>query len=167
MDQPIKPTSPDTQLIIDFLAKAEKEQIITYQQISAVIGFDIKDKYYLLATARKNLAKENILFISIRGIGIKRASDHDKVVQGCSRGRRSRNQLRKGVQELASIENYQSLSREDQVRHNLSLGVYGNLLQFTSAENMKKIEQAVRQENKPLDFTKTLELFQNNKKDPG
>ena len=152
--------SIDTQLIYDKLKTAAIGDLVTYSDMSAIVGRDVqKSAYANMHSAVRMCLRERILFEPIRGRGLKRLTDSEIVGTGISTMKKIRRSASKGALKLASVNKFDELTKEEQVKHNSYLSIIGALRHFSDSASVKKIESAVQEKNQKLPWARTLEAF--------
>ncbi len=105
--------SADTDLIVNLLRKVNGE--IEYTQIAKMTGLAMPRVKDLLRSARKILRRENILFGTIIGVGLKRLSDLDKARKTESVKKRIAQTATRELKDLATIEHEQAMPLREQL----------------------------------------------------
>lgn len=138
--------SLETQTLVKLLSDETHDDTFTYDEISKAIGGDIADHPGSLASARRVVQREKqIVFETVRGVGIKRASDSD-IVNGRAKDLAGiRGIARRGLKKIACIKNYDSLPGDVKQRHNVYASGLALLHHATTQSAQAKIEQKVVQ----------------------
>jgi alkylated DNA nucleotide flippase Atl1 len=141
---------PDFQLSADSAAivKAIEEMpvggVITYAQLSAVIGRDIRHFRGSLESARKSVQRDKgMVFDVIRKEGIKRLADNEIIDLSDKAREHSRRHAKRIAKKLICV-NYESLSKDKQVKHNAALSMFGTLSELSSTASMKRLEAQIQ-----------------------
>lgn len=106
----------ETETLIDRLSATNVGDLLAYAELSALIHADVQDAGAgYLRSARKHLLRQRVAFVTIRGVGIKRANDTEIVGDGHSRTARVRRAARRNVVILDCAEP-DRLSPQDRYR---------------------------------------------------
>jgi len=122
---PIFRRSHDTDVLVNMLSKLDPGDVITYDELSKVIGRDVREGTArgALLSARRVLLKEQQKLIEVceRGVSLKCCVPQDVVQTLASRRHHEKRHIRKSVAISCSIskEQYEGLSPE--MRTNLNL----------------------------------------------
>ena len=151
----------DARILLGRLKKANVGEVLTYQELSDLIGRDVQHgARHILVSARRWAAKDRIIFGSVTGKGIQRLDDEGKVKAGAGHLDRIRRESRRASRTLASVDDFSSLSNESRIRHNMAMSVFGIIQQATGNKIREKISEKVEAtENGSLAIKKSLELF--------
>jgi hypothetical protein len=152
--------SNDTKIIESVLAEAEVGQTITYQELSAAIGRDVRQfAYPSLISARRCLqntkrmvfgVEANVGLIRLNDSGIVESTEHDrKIIQ--RRAKRTIDKLR--------CAEFDKLTGEEKRRHVTASAQMGAVAMFASKNATKKIAGKVNGSSDALPIGETLKLF--------
>ena len=156
--------SIDTRLIMERLDKANIGDVVTYAELSQIIGRNLKTVYHFTATARKRLLKEKKYFQAVPGVGFKRCDDSEKVATGGSYLQRSRRACRRGARITTSVDDYDAMSKGDKVRHNAQLSLLLTMQSISTPRKLKAITQRVADTEQKLTIKSTIEAIVGSKK---
>lgn len=95
--------------------------IVTYDELSAAIGSDVrqpKGRGWLYGARTVLLRDDGIVFSPVRGVGLQRLTDHEKVASGQDALRRIRRTARRGDRRVESGLRSNSLTPEDRATGN-------------------------------------------------
>lgn len=161
--------SIDTMALIKYLTEKKDENgLITYQELSEVIGRDIqKEARGCLKTAQNRLLNdEGISFGVIRGEGIRKLSQEEVVDASDAPIMRSRRLAKRGFARLTKgIQDFENLPREKQIKHNVAASIFGMINHMTKAKSIQKLIPAVEKASGILPVMKTIEAFKKEKSD--
>lgn len=157
----IREINVDARALLARMKAAGVGEIITYDEMSELIGRDVRGgSRHVLEAARRWARRERIIFGAVTGIGIKRLDDAGKVRVGSGMMDKIRRTSRRAAQTLAAVEDFGALPNEMKVQHNMSLSIYGIIQQATSSKMQNRISERVDgAENGVLAIKKSLELF--------
>ena len=160
-ERPTFSMSADTRAAFDLLASAKVGGTVTYDDLAAVTRRDVRgDDRYVVASARRALEREGVIFGVLHGVGLKRLTDAEILADAERAYPRIRRASRRAALRALSIENFDALSAEDKSRHNAMVSVFGAVAAMTDYRSIKKIEQRVSAESKQtLSLGDTLEAF--------
>lgn len=161
MSETIQEISLDAQLIRDRLQNASVGDIITYDELSGLIGRDVRAKAMgAINTARKHAMKnKNMVFRAVANEGLQRMSDSEIVSSVDGDLKRVRRTVRRSSTKITRVD-FGKLSKEEQVDHNAKLSMLGVLAQFASKPALTTIRSKVSDASTILPIGKTLEAFQ-------
>lgn len=149
--------SIDAQIIERHLETAEVGQLVTYAELSELIGRDVQGKgRYLLETAKRALLRRGIVFETVRGEGIKRASDIEIVDHRQQDFDRIKRTAGRALNKLACV-NQDSLNNEAKIKFNATASHLGVLRQLTSRKAIEAVEQQTRESKQQLPLARTIE----------
>lgn len=152
--------SVDTKMLQDRLRDLKDGEIATYEELSSLVGRDVTASARgNLNSARNRLLNEGIAIVCVHGQGVKRASDAEKIGTGLAYMKRIRRGARKTGKIVAAVDDFDSLSKDLQVQHNLTLSVLGVVGHMTKATTIKQLEARIDQAKKSLPIAKTLEAM--------
>lgn len=151
----------DARVILARLKAAKVGDVITYSELSELVGRDVqKGSRHILEAARRWAKKDRVIFGVITGQGLKRLDDAGKVRVGSGMMDKIRRTSRRAAQTLAAVENFDALPNEMKIQHNMSLSVFGIIQQATSRKVQDRIAEKVEGvEGGVLAMKKSLELF--------
>lgn len=156
----ISACSLETTLVYQRLQRCEREEVVTYKELTDLIGRNIQAyRTPLTSATRKMLNYDNVDFQVVRGLGIKRVNDTEIVNSSDSTFVRIRRTALKKSKQLACVEKFNDLTEELKAKHNASLSVLGAIRQFSKRNTIKKIEGKVREAGATLPVAKTIKLF--------
>lgn len=151
-----------SQQLIDLLGQKEINEVVSYEEMSNLIGVDIqsaKGRGYL-STARKRLLKdEKMVFGTIRKEGVKRLDD-ETVVKTAGRNYLTsmRKRGRVAYQKNTSVD-YHALSDTGKIDHQCTMTILGLMNHITSRSSVHKIHQTVHEKQEEISQKETLRLL--------
>lgn len=158
MPRTIPELSIDAQTIEKFLDTLDPGTIATYEELTRLIGRDVRQDRGPLNTAIRRLVRNQKVFAAVRGVGFKRLSDSEILGLTPSALASMSNKARRTAKKLAAVD-YNSLSREQQTQHNTALSVLAVVNYMAKPSNIKKLEQRVGESHAALPVGRTLEAF--------
>lgn len=161
-EKTIPEISLNTRMLFERLKPAQQRDVLTYSELSAVIGLDVqKEGYHHLYSARRKAEVElGMVFEAIENVGIKRLDDNGIIASYTDRAvDLTRKKARRYRQKLTKVVDYNSLPDVSKVKHNATLTVLWFFEKMTQHKRFDKIKQVVSSTHKTLSFDKTLELF--------
>lgn len=152
--------SIDTKTLEDRLRTLKEDETISYQDLTFLIGRDVTNGARSnLMSARSRLLNEGIVIACVRGVGVKRINDTEKIGEGLRYLKKIRRGARKTAKVVAAVENFDSLPKDLQVQHNLTMSVLGLVTHMTKSSTIKQLEGKIDQEKKALPVARTLEAL--------
>jgi hypothetical protein len=155
-------TSQETQAIIKLLSEAVIGKLITYEEIINAAGgnviYGIDPLRGALNTAERYLQKEkNFVFDKVRGVGIQRLLDDQKIRKGKAKMTSAR-RISRTAGKIVACADFQNLD-SDQRKEAVCLQAQLGAIQLaTSSKSQHTIMQQLEQ-NKQIDLASTIELF--------
>lgn len=154
----------DTRRIQERLDAANIGDVVTYSELSGIIGRDVMSCYHLTRTARKALLATKKFFLAVPSVGFKRCDDPQKVAAGSSYLRRVRRACKKGAIITASVDDYDAMTKGDQTRHNAQLSLLGTMRAISTPAKLKAIESRVADSQEKLSMKDTIQAIAGGKK---
>lgn len=157
--QGIPQVSVNAQRLYEQLRAVAPEDTITYDALTQTIGVDVRTVATgALSTARRMAHRlDSAVFVSVRGVGLKRVNDVEKVGLG-SDLRPLRRMLRRKARILGAVK-YDALPADAQRQHNTGLAMLGAVQLMTQRSEVRRVDGAVAQAQRPISFDETLKLF--------
>lgn len=152
--------SADAKILINLLEEAVVGQTVSYQQMSAAIGRDVR-KHALssLGTARRFLQKEKrMVFGAERGVGLVRLNDNDVVRSVESDRLKVHRQAKRTMNKLSTVE-FNKLDDENKKAHVSVSAQMGAIAMFSHKSANKKIESQVSTSQQNISIGETLKMF--------
>lgn len=138
---PIAKNGADIHAITTVLDRLAFGEIATYADISEAIGRDCQKHRYLIEKALSGLERKRKIFSCVKNVGYQRLSDSEIVECSFVAFKRIRKSARRHVTRLSSVE-WRSLSRDEQLRHNLHISALGAIAHIATPSNIAKMSQA-------------------------
>ena len=154
----------ETRIIADRLDKAELGDVVTYSELSALIGRDIQEVYHLTVTARNQMLAIKKYFQAVPGVGFLRCTDKQKVASGSAYLGKMRKAGGRGARITTSVDDYDAMDRADQVRHNAQLSLFLTMRAMSTPGKVKAIEARVSEAQQRLSVKSTLDAIAGSKK---
>lgn len=157
----IQEISVDARLLHQKLKTIEIGATVTWDDLSSVIGRDVRDSgYSALTTARRRVQiDDGMIFDAVHTIGLKRLTDIEIVSSGQSFVDRVRRIARKGAKRLLSVKDFDKLPNNVKVSHNAYASLLGAITQVSSESKVRMLEKHVQNTQQALPLAKTLEVF--------
>lgn len=159
-DRSIPDKRIETQLMEERFAAAQVGDLVSYDDLVALTGVDVRDRYrHLLYSALGSVkARHRIAFACVPGKGYVRANDEQIVASADGVNCRIRGAARAGMKTLACV-NYTALSSQDQVRHNTGATIFHIVSTVTSRRGFARLERAVEASHTALSATQAMKAF--------
>lgn len=152
--------SIDVQQLVNRMKQMAPEELVTYKELTQLIGRDVTVHRHLTDSARKILMRDhNMVFRSVINEGLKRLADCDVVdVVLDDRRKRIYRQAAVASRELTTVD-YARLGSDKQTRHNTGMALFGALYQATSKTAVKRLQQRVANAGGAIDNSGILRLI--------
>lgn len=163
MNKSIPEMAIDTKLLFQRLQKAFVGDLITYPELSEIIGRNVqKEARGCLISAMRVALYNEMVFGTVRKVGIKRLTDRE--LAGIGEGVRLHigRVARKAVRKMTMVNNFETLSNEEKIRHNTGVSMLGAIGHITSSKQAKSLEGKVSSSLEALPLQKTLQAFMGN-----
>lgn len=159
--KPVGLMSIDVATIYKRLSMLAIGEVATYEELSAIIGRDVRDKAgWIVSNARRKcLNDDQIVLGVVTKIGLKRLSDAEIVETGQDVVSRIHNMTVKGARRLAAVKSYDALPKDKQNQFNTYTSLIGVLGHFTRAKQVNKVSEAAQKSSGQLPLAKMLEAF--------
>lgn len=157
--RPIGLLSIDTKAVYDRLTKAKMGETVSYDELSQLIGRDIRNgAYWCLQSARRKALIDGLVFGSVSKVGIKRLNDTEIVDTGHDAVTRIHRLSTRSARKVALAE-YSTLSPESKVKFNTHVSILGVMAHMTRSKQVAKLTESVTKAQASLPLAKTLEAF--------
>ena len=157
--------SIEVKAVYERLQAAPVNEVVSYSELRDLINRNpqIGRGYSIVKTAReKALREKQMVFEIVPNIGLKHLCAPDIVDTSSAPRDRIRRIARKAFAKLTSINgNFASLTREQQLRHNLNVSVYGAVAHITHGTQVRRLEASIKDTALPVQ--KTLDAFRDEK----
>lgn len=152
--------SVDSKLLYERLKKAGIGETVTYAELSGIVGRDVANggRGTMMTARRLCQAEHQMVFGTVRKVGLKRLSDQEIVDTGEAVTKHIRKTARRGARRIACA-NYQALANDAKVRHNAQISLLGAIVALSKPSSIKRLEKSVAKEHEQLPVAKTLEVF--------
>lgn len=158
--RPMFARSADADTLIAMLEKAAVGQTITYEAMNRALGRPGKERPSALQTAINHSLKARVVFLTIQGEGIRRATDSEVVSEVRSRmPRRVQSVTRWAGRRLGAV-NPDALDSDNLAGFNLGVTLGGMLRQAVTPATVKKLTLAVQDATKPLPLALALKKIE-------
>lgn len=160
MNKSIPELSVDTRLLYQRLIKLQPGEAVTYDELSALIGADVrvKRRSNLYSAMRKALS-DHVVCSAVIKYGIKRLQDDEIAGLGDGVVDRIHGAAGRAVKKLSCVSDFDALSNDNKVKHNAAMSMVGAIALATKPSRVEKVTAAVRTAQSQLPVAKTLELF--------
>jgi hypothetical protein len=167
MNRPNFIASIDVQTLCRAMAESQVGDILTYQQLSALIHKDIQTEgRQALLSARRIVQRDmQIVFGTIYKEGLKRLSDTEIVMTGQQTVVRIRRASHRGAARVA-VARPERLQPDGRLRQNTLLSLLAMIHASTTESRMRKLEGKVAQAESKLPLEATLNAMQQLLHDP-
>lgn len=156
----IAEVSLETRLVIDRLGKAKPDEVVSYTELSALVGRDIRYAGRVnLDTARRYWEREGRCFGVVRTVGVKWLPDVELPGEGPRAATRMRRIARRALRKLTCFESFDELPVDAQRQVIAYQSTFGAVELVTKVSSTKKLEAKIGETMECLPATKTLSLF--------
>ena len=158
MDRPDFTQSLETQEIVRLLADDKHAALFTYDEICKSSGANDKDDVRAsISSARRILQRDKgIVFVTIIGEGIRRATDAEIVDSTARDVSGIRRTSRRGIERLSKVRDLSGLPRDKKTQFNLATSSLALIHHVTTPSAQAKIESKVEKQNEKLPVAETL-----------
>lgn len=152
--------SIDTRTLYELLMKAEIGETVTFTAMSAALGHVVMGGDPALQSALHHAFNQDERpFANVRKVGYKRLTDAEIIASGDIETGAIRRRAKRAGKRLTFVEDFDSLTSGEKIKHNTFLSVFAAMAQITKASALKKIETEVSRTGESLPVAKTLEAF--------
>ena len=150
----------DVQAIVDAMNELKIDETITYEELTEIVGRDIRNHRYIMTQARNRLLLNRKIFGCITNVGYKRMNDSEIVESSHGIIHSIHNKARKQVKSLTAVD-WQSLTNNNRVNLNIHISVLGAIAHATTPSTIAKLSPACTNSNGiyGLPTEKTLKLL--------
>lgn len=152
--------SADTLIIENRLRSAAVGDVVTYEDLSTLLGRDVRQFCRSsITSARHTLEGEAIFFDTIANEGLKRITESEAVTKTVPNYvARAKSAAGRGIRVLQNVQ-YDKLDDATKRKHLSTSAQLGAIKLFTSTKATKAIEGKVEQTKATLPIGETLKLF--------
>ena len=161
MTKPTFTQSAETIQIKKLLETVPVGGIMTFASIEAELPhLKIRKKHaFLLQSAMRALLREkSIVFASVRGVGVKRATDEEIEMLPANLFAKVRRAGKRTARKLLCVE-FEKLAPAQKIKHVASLTSVSAISLFCSDKSQKQIESKCSETEKQLSIGTTMSLF--------
>lgn len=119
-----------TQKLYDILRATNQD--ISYEALALAAGKPISAIRSALDSARRSLEKDKIVFSTVRGVGLRRLTDGEKVQSTEAIKASIRRTSKRGLKRLNSVSEFQRLSNADQLTATINKTMFEAIRSHTS-----------------------------------
>lgn len=158
LNRPIFLASDETKKVQARLESVDIDDIVTWEELSNIVGGNIQKTRGCLFTARKNLLNEKqMVFASIRGVGLKRIANADIVKNETMTARKIRKQARNSLKRLSIVDpnNLKGTEKTDYLVASATIGA----ISLCTSEKFSNISSQRAISNGSIASKEALKLF--------
>lgn len=138
----------DTRLLVSKFAETKTGDIVTYPELSNVIGKDVRNSGVLYSALRIVRRDYGFVFETVRNEGLKRLSDEEILNSTVSLlPLRMRSLAKRESKKITCIKN-ENITDTMRVKRDMSIAFIGAIEVFTNTKNIKKLESTITKELK-------------------
>jgi hypothetical protein len=150
--------SDDTKILTEHLAGAQIGEVVTYAELSRVVGKSLSGFRSALASARRQVLKEKgFVFGTEKGVGIRRLSNEEIIAASTSDRHAIRRKARRSLQKLGTVK-YAALDATKQIALTAVAAVFHATAEINRDSSMKLI-QAAAGSSQQLPIRETLQAL--------
>lgn len=153
--------TPATETLLSRLQKLDMGDVVTYGELSALIGDNVQTKGIGVLVSARRIAERDFQIVTdtINNIGLKRLTDQEAIKSGHRFRRKVRSAARRGVRRV-NAAHFGQLPDEYKLLRNMHLSVFGAIDMFTRRHSVEKLGSAVNiTATGQLSIGETLALF--------
>lgn len=153
--------SVSLETVLNRLIRAAVGEVVTYDELSACYGADIRQKGAgtLQRALRLALSEYNMVFEAVRSVGYKRLKDDEMIDAGKSHIQRARRACRRGKAKLDCVADFEKLTKEQQQEYNLRLSQIGIIDHVTDGRRAPALMNKVMNANATVPPLAAMECF--------
>lgn len=161
MTNPIFQMSADSRLLYQHLKTATVGQTILYTDLSAVISKPVSGASPCLHTAiRRCQNSHEMVFASVRGVGVKRLTDTEIVDESVSLTAQVRRKAKKAANRLMLVNDFSGLPERQKQQHMARASILASVAHITTERQVDRfITAAAGSSAKELPVSETLKMF--------
>lgn len=157
----IREVTVESRLLYQRLQKMEVGELITYSELSNIIGRDVQDNGRgSLNTARRMCEREDQkTFGVITNEGLKCLNGSEVISTAEYTAGHIKRTSRRALKRLNCVGDMNQLSNDEIIKMNTYASLMGAFVVMGKESNVKKLSSAVEKTQDQLPYTKTLEAF--------
>jgi alkylated DNA nucleotide flippase Atl1 len=150
----------DTVTIYNRLSIVEVGDVVTYSELSHLIGRDVCGAARgCMTSAVRRALNDGRVFAAVRNVGYRLLPDDRIASVGISAVAHIRRSAKRAARKLACVREFDRLPNDKKIEHNTGLSVLGAIAQCASAPAVKRVSRAVEHAKAQLPLARTLEAF--------
>lgn len=159
MTNPIFQISADARLLIGHMQNATVGQQFSYDELSKVVSREVSGAFAPLHTALRRLLRDHdMVFGTIRGVGLKRLDDKGIVDEGTSSADRIRRRAKRSFERMNKAD-FAALPREYQARFSAHASIMATIAHLTTGSQVSRLERDMPAGKRELPVAETLRMF--------
>lgn len=151
----------ETEQLVKLLSTTAVGETITYKQMSEACGCEVKSTSGFLTSARRIVLNDDrCVFVSVRNVGLKRATDVD-IATSVSDGdvKKSRRHAKRALKKLGSVDDFSAMPNHAQLKHVIKSSFFGAVAFLAQRGKLNEIAKAATGRCSELPVKETLKLF--------
>jgi hypothetical protein len=150
--------SDDSKILTEHLSGAQVGEVVTYAELSRVVGKSLSEFRSALASARRQVLREKgFVFGTEKGVGIRRLSSEEIIAASTSDRHAIRRKARRSLQKLGAV-NYAALDATKQIAATAVAAVFHATAEINRDSSVKLI-QAAAGSSQQLPIRETLQAL--------
>ena len=151
----------ETGLFVERFRKLETDEMLTYGELSVMVGYNVQTKRSHLDSARRIiLAEENVLIETIHGVGLRRSGNTGALGAGTRSRERICRESRRGLRRLGCAD-IAVMDNAQRLQFNGTAGVLGVLQECAKPKTARQLEGRVKAAGERLPVQKILAELSN------
>jgi hypothetical protein len=149
----------ETTIALRRLAEAKPGETVTYTELNALCGCDVRHRRNVLTTStNKLLSEQGMVFVVDWGRGVRLVPNEEVPSLSTADLRKLSKAAKRASRRLQAVD-YDSLSAQSKLQHNTSLTILQFIQKGATERTQKVIADAVGNRTRPLPMDETLKLF--------
>lgn len=155
--------SVDTSLLVERLRKLAVNEVISWDDLSAVVSRDVRREAHSNLSSARRIAQRDyeIITACVRGEGLKRLDDSGIVSTADHSMSKIHREAKRGISRLSCVSDFDKLDNTTKIKMNAARAGLGVMSEITKTKNVAKLENAVEKSNATLPIAETLKVFMN------
>ena len=152
--------SIDARALYECLKQSQIGEVVTYADLSRLIGRDVQRKYrHLLTSACRRCLGDDMVVECVHGIGVKRLADTEIIGVGEHALPKIRRLANRVSRKLNAIHDFDALPNAEKVKLNASRSLMGAFSYLTKAPQVARVEKQTAATHAALPLQRTLQIF--------
>lgn len=150
--------SYDVQVLAERLKKMEEGESLLYEEITKLLKYDVRTKYWVVLSARRHVLRDRIVIECVKGVGLKRLENDAIPRTGRSVMKSIRRKATRGRRVILASD-FSRLRNADKIEHNASASILGGIASMTREPAVKKIQARTAERLEALTARRTMQAL--------